>query len=311
MKHKMLVVTILVYILCLIFVILGYNRYQTYKLSLNKVVNLVFTTDKNYKDYLMVTLNSAVKNKAEDSIYNINILCVDLSPKEMAKYQKYNMKNVNIKTIPLKVATLNGVGDFEVKNDVTRADLFKFYMPDLFPDLDKILYIDVDTIILKDLRELYNTNLGNKYIGVVNKTVRDKRTIPLPFGHALVGPVRAYNCGVILYNLKLWRKHNITQKLINEKNKDTERELMTQNAFNIVITQRHIKKLSPIYNYNSSWTSIQFVLNEFKKVYKPYLKNINTIDELFDNTVILHYAGDYKPWNNNEVFHGEVWKQYK
>ena len=265
MKKKLLITLgILAVIAVLIFQ--AYDKYCSYKLNQNKIVNIVFNTDKNYKDYLMVTLNSAIQNKAKDSIYKINILCVDLSQKDMDKYKKYNSENVEIRTIPLKVDTIKDVGNYTVKNAVTRADLFKFYMPELFPELDKILYIDVDTVILGDLRELYNTNLGNKYLGAVNKSVKDIRIITLPNGHTLEGPVRAYNCGVLLYNLKQWRKHNLTQKLIEEKNRDKDRELMTQNAFNIVITQRHIKKLSPIYNYNAPWSSIQFVLNEFRKI---------------------------------------------
>ena len=80
---------------------------------------------------------------------------------------------------------------------------------------------------------------------------------------------------------------------------------------NIVITQRYIKKLSPIYNYNAPWSSIQFVLNEFRKIYKPYLKNIHSIEELYEHAVILHYAGDGKPWLEYEVEHGDVWNKYK
>ena len=44
------------------------------KIVFSKTVNIVFTTDTKYKEYLKVAIKSAIVNKNKDSVYNIIIL---------------------------------------------------------------------------------------------------------------------------------------------------------------------------------------------------------------------------------------------
>lgn len=277
-----------------------------------KPINIVFTTDINYKNYLKTTINSAVKNKNKDSVYNINIIGVDLNNEQLKVFKSFESDNVHINLMPLPLNMLNGIGMYKIDYHVTRADLFKFLMPDLFPNLDKILYIDVDTVILKDLSDLYNTNIGNKYIGVVHKSdsvfIWEKR-----LWYWVHKPYYEYNCGVILYNLKQWRKKNLKNLLIENKNTDQYKGLMSQYTFNNVITKENVFYLSPIYNVLIQWDKELFERNNFKKAYKPYLNKINSIDELYENAVIIHYADKIKPWDaeGKKIHYVDLWEKYR
>ena len=282
---------------------------DTKKHDLNKIVNIVFTTDVNYKNYLKTTIRSAVANKNEDSVYNINILCVDLSEIDCNAYKKFENKNVNINLVPVKLDSIKDVGNYEIEYRVTRADLFKFFMPDLFPDLDKILYIDVDTAIVKDLTELYNTDLKDKFIAVVNKPIKDYKTI-LFRGKFYQKKVRKYNCGVILYNLNLWRKYGISEKLVHEKNIDEERELMTQNIFNKVLSQDKIVKLAPVYNVMIQWNDAMFKRYFSVFAYFPYcVMHSCRFENLLDNAVIIHYLDREKAWEKRNDL-SDYWLKY-
>lgn len=276
----------------------------------NKEVNMVFTTDVNYKDYLKVTLNSAIKNKNEETVYNIYILSVEMNEKQTQDFKKFNSDKVHIFIKPLKLDSIKDVGNFSVKYHVTRADLFKFFMPDIFPELDKILYIDVDTVIQKDLLEIYNVNLGDKYIGAVYKC-SPKYSWKKILGHWYTRKKYNYNCGVILYNLKKWREDNITKELIKAKNKDKIRKLMTQTAFNDVLSGDKVYHLPPYYNYLTQWNNEMFKIYDFKKLYRPYLRKINSADELYKRAVIIHYADSHKPWRNKKAPHLNDWLKYK
>lgn len=260
-------------------------------------VNIVFTTDNNYKEPLKTALYSLIKNKNPDTVYNINILCVDFETKDLSIYDKYNSKTVHIKSIPLKLSDISDVGDYDVNFHVTRADLFKFFMPQIFPELDKILYLDVDILVLGDLSDLYNTDLKNKYIAAVHNS----------------NSKQSYNCGVLLYNLKQWRRHNLTNKLIKSKNKDELRTLMTQNAFNDVIKPNKIYYLPHVYNV---WA------NADESAFEYYIKDsfnfenteIKTVDDYLKSAVILHYYVNKKPWHDYWNFfenkYVNLWKKY-
>ena len=283
---------------------------NTKKTDSNKTVNVVFTTDVNYKNYLKTTLRSAIASKNPDSVYNINILCVDLSKKDCNEYKKFEAKNVNINLVPVNLDSIKDVGNYEIEYRVTRADLFKFFMPDLFPDLDKILYIDVDTAIVKDLTDLYNTDLKDKFIAVVNKPIEDYDTI-LIRGKFYPKKVRKYNCGVILYNLNLWRKYGISKKLVHKKNIDEERELMTQNIFNNVLPQNKIVKLAPIYNVMIQWYDVAMYKRYFSVfAYFPYcVLHSCRFEKLLDNAVIIHYLDREKAWERRNDL-SNYWLKY-
>ena len=280
----------------------------------NKIVNIVFTTDVNYKDYLKTTIRSAIANKNKDSVYNINIVCVDLPKSEEDKFKKFESKNVHINPVSVSLQDIKDVGNYEVSYFVTRADLFKFFMPELFPKLDKILYIDVDVAIMKDLTDLYNTDLKDKFIGVVNKPIMeysaDGYTI---FGKYFPKRERHYNCGVMLFNLKLWRENDITQALVNEKNEKKETDLMTQYVFNAVLPQSKIKALAPINNVFTQWDDVMFKKYQFWFTYFPYcITGVKcNFDNLIKDAVIIHYLDAQKPWKFRKNHTSKYWLKYE
>ncbi len=273
-------------------------------------VNIVFTTDNAYKNYLKVALKSAFLNKNPESKYNITIFAVDVDKQTEKEFKTFENKNFVINIKPLEISKLNDIGNFPVSNHVSRADLYKFFMPDLLPDYDKVLYLDSDIIILGDLLNLYNTNINRYYLAAVSKATADSKRYNLGQDFVLFQRWYNYNCGVMVLNLKKMRKDNIKEKLIESKNADMMRMLMTQTAFNEVIPIAKIKKLSPIYNFITYWTDTDFYMNDFRYIYRPYLDDINSYEQLKDSAVIVHFAGQNKPWCTMDIPYSDKWWEY-
>ena len=205
MKRVWVVLLLIFIIAIIIFSVNFFNLKQNEKILVqNKTAKIVFTTDKTYQDYLKVTIKSAIENKNADSIYDISILSVDLSTEEMQYFKNMSAKNVVISTIPLEVSSLK-VGNFPIANKrVSRADLFKFFMPEIFEDCDRILYIDSDTLILGDLLDLYNTNMHGKCLGAVIKYVPKYSWIKIIPRIWYVKSVKYdYNCDYDIWDLIL------------------------------------------------------------------------------------------------------------
>ena len=60
------------------------------------------------------------------------------------------------------------------------------------------------------------------------------------------------------------------------------------------------------------WRPEDFKACEFKKTYAPFLEEINSMEEIWTNSVIIHYAGKKKPWNVEDInFHDEWWQYAK
>ena len=73
-------------------------------------------------------------------------------------------------------------------------------LPMMFPDLDRIIYLDSDVLVLKDLLEMYNLPFNDNY--VLGYPSHDAKYID-----KLADNVKAYvNGGVLLFNIKKLEK---------------------------------------------------------------------------------------------------------
>ena len=265
----------------------------------DKTSNIVFSVDKKYKEYLKVAIKSAIVNKNKDSYYNIYILCVDLSKKDRDSFKVFESDKVKINTVELKLGMLKNVGNYKIlgRSHVSRTDLFKFFIPKIFKDLDRILYIDSDTLILKDLSKIYNYSLENKLIGAVQELHDNKKT----FG---------FNCGVILYNIKNCNKENITEKLIEAKNKDKTRIYVTQSFFREIIKENEVAKMPFEFNRFSSTTQKEFKELNYKELFYSNNKKINSLEDADKNTIIIHFLAYKKPWQYDKINFANLWWEY-
>ena len=119
--------------------------------------------------------------------------------------------------------------------------LIRAAMPKIFPDLDSILSIDADTIILEDISELFDIDLGWNYFAAVREPYLSTQR---PY----------YNTGVCLLNLKLIRGTGMDDVLIRALNTDTFR-YVSQDAMNYFCDA--VMDLPSEYN-QSMFTSFSF-----------------------------------------------------
>ncbi|AIR09843.1 Putative bifunctional glycosyl transferase, family 8 [Ligilactobacillus salivarius] len=87
-------------------------------------------------------------------------------------------------------------------------------LPELLPDVKRILYLDVDMLILDSLGELYRTDLGNNILGVVRDFpfTNDKSS----WSYFLLGEFgnRYFNSGMLLMDLVAMRENNIVSRFM-------------------------------------------------------------------------------------------------
>ena len=133
---------------------------------MNEVV-IAYITDDNYIMPTIVSITSAIMNKKESSIYKIFIIGVSINNENKKIIEEFISKNINDK-IYLNILHFNQHYNFDDSHPyVTSAAIFKFDIANILSDYDKVLYIDCDTIILKDLTELFEINLNDYYVAVV------------------------------------------------------------------------------------------------------------------------------------------------
>ena len=139
----------------------------------------------------------------------------------------------------------------------TYTCLLPLALPDIFPDESRVLRMDDDTIIEKDIGPLLDMDLGDNYAAMVEEPVRGK----FPFHY--------YNAGVCLMNLDKFRETGIWRKMVDLAN-TTLLTAVDQDALN-VFCQGEIVKVGPEWNMAEH------------------------ITEHHDDPYILHFAGCLRP----------------
>lgn len=95
-----------------------------------------------------------------------------------------------------------------------------FYLPDIFPALNKIVIFDHDVVVQQDLSGLWNANMKENVIGAVGtcqegKTPFHRIDTFINFSDPLIGESFDVNTctwafGMNLFDLQQWRRHNLT-----------------------------------------------------------------------------------------------------
>ena len=66
---------------------------------------------------------------------------------------------------------------------------YRIFLPELLPDVDRVLYLDVDTLAVDSLEPLWATDLGDAPGGAVtNVFMQDRDSRPRPEALGLPGP---------------------------------------------------------------------------------------------------------------------------
>ena len=190
--------------LCFIFIIfiIIMTYYINFSKNLNNKKNIIpiaFSADNNYIYPLIVLLTSILFNSEKSTNYRFYIMIpYSFYSKNKRKilYLSRKYTNCKIKFYNLGKKYLN----WSHKKHYSQTVYYRLLLPNLIKDLDKIIYLDCDTIVHKDLREFYNLKMKDKYyMGFPAHEI----------SYLVINGTRNFiNSGVILINLKQLRKIN-------------------------------------------------------------------------------------------------------
>ena len=104
-----------------------------------------------------VMLNSNNRNKYEFYIMHPPDLLIENKNELKSLENKYNRCIINLLDMGNKYAKA------KLDQRITTPTYYRLSLPDLLPNMNKIIWIDGDTITFKDLKELYDIDMNNYY----------------------------------------------------------------------------------------------------------------------------------------------------
>ena len=271
-------------------------------------IPIVFASDQNYLKYTYIAMLSALENKNTNTFYDFYILIPKVFDKEtMLLFESLSDKYKNCKINFIEMGA-EFLGKKMQISHITSPTYYRLKLAEILPQYERAIYMDSDVIVLKDLSEYFNLDLGKNYIAGVkaagyilnpdgNKKLCEKLGIKDIYQYI--------NAGVTLWNLEQIRQDNIQEKLI--KLSENDYSSMDQDIINIAFYDNilHIPyKYNVMTKYKTSYLDNPDKLPEFFNLYGK-----ENMEEALKSPVIIHYADKAKPWNS-EVWLGEYWLKY-
>jgi len=255
-------------------------------MNTNNIIPIFFATDDNYAPLLHVAIQSIVSQASKLYNYNIHVLCENLNDKNKKLFDHYKSDNVNIIINDLTDSIGDKAEKMHTRDYYSRTTYFRVYIPNMFPQYKKALYLDCDICLNGDISELYNTDLGDNFVGAITCETCDTSPIFTAYVDSFLGLKlpHYFNAGILVMNLDAMRKINLEDRFFDLMSKVTFELIQDQDYLNVLCEGR-VKFLPIIWN----------------KTARPVITH--NLDEI----KLVHFNLSYRPWRYDNVVFEELW----
>ncbi|MBZ9670876.1 glycosyltransferase family 8 protein [Mesorhizobium sp. B2-1-8] len=181
-------------------------------------------------------------------------------------------------------ADCDRISNLPTRGKLTAAAYARLLIPEILPDCDKAIYLDADTLVVSDLRDLWSVDLGDNLVaGVVDGFVEQEELDD-------VGLVRDeyINSGVLAINLDAWRREGIADRIFAKAKETVSSRYLDQTVLNSVSRGR-----------------VHYLAREWNFFSERYVQSERRLPK------VIHYAGSAKPWRYKRVPFAEVFNSYR
>lgn len=259
---------------------------------MNREIPIFFTIDDSYAPFLAVALNSAIKNSDLQRGYKAIVLYQDLGADNISRLQALQTENFKIELMPIR-ANMEALDD-RMSNRLrcdyfTLTIYFRLFIPSMFPQYDKGIYIDSDVVLTDDIAKLFDIDIGENYIGACNDlSIADIPPLVAYTEKAVGVNAKEYiNSGVLLMNLKKMRDDDL------------------EGHFLALLNKYHFDSIAPDQDYLNAMCNGKIYYLEEKWDTMP-----NDAKPMLTETSLIHYNLFSKPWCYDGIQYEEQFWNY-
>lgn len=268
---------------------------------------VAYAADAGYAVPMSVSIVSLLENKLSDTFYDIFVLVSNEFPEQMKIDMEKTLEGYESCHITFVTIDTSKFEQIHIYTKHLRKEaFFRLVMPNVFPYIDKMMYLDGDTIVCKDISELLTRNLDNYYVmGIkaaafmVGDRFEKRKTDELE----LPSMKQYINSGVMMMNLARMRNDNLGDRmlaLMKHNYHQEDQDVINKACYGNI---RHI----PL-KYNAMIKYLAPDARDKAKGKLVYAKD--ELKEAFSDPVIVHFANKEKPWSDFDSFWADKWFFY-
>jgi lipopolysaccharide biosynthesis glycosyltransferase len=250
------------------------------------IIPIFFAVDDNYAPYLAVAMRSLIDNASPDYQYNIHILIDKLNEFNTTVLCGMATENIRVETVNV-TNKLDSLGDMlHLRDYYTKTTYYRFFIPALFPQYERGLYLDCDIVVKGDISQLYNVALGDNILAAAPEEVMLMVDVFGTYVEAVLEVPRNeyFSAGILVMNLEKMRHVALEEQFVDILGRRTFRVTQDQDYLNVLCRGDFLM-------LDSGW-------NKTACYNAPVDTPVN----------IIHYKINWKPWHYRGVrFEDDFW----
>lgn len=255
----------------------------------NKTIPVFFACDENFVKFTAVTIKSLIANASKEFSYDIHILCTKISEEKKRKAQELASEGFKIYFDDVTDYLKSISYRLPIRDYYSKTTYYRLFISEMFPEMDKAVYLDSDMIVLGDISELYSHDIGENYVGACNEQAMVQTDVYGTYVEQCIGLDRNkyFNAGMLLLNCMQFRKQKILDQFIRLLHEYSFAVTQDEDYLNLICKDK-------VFWIENSW-------------------NVETYGEIkysAETAKIIHYLMVGKPWHFADVPFGEIFWSY-
>lgn len=255
----------------------------------NKIIPIFFACDDNFVKYTMVSMRSIMDNASRDYKYVVHILNTNICDEMKKAVMDMTEENFEIRFEDV-TGYLTSISDkLPLRDYYSKTTYFRMFIAEMFPEYEKAIYIDSDTIVNGDISELYLHDLKDNYVGAANEQVMIQENVYGEYVEKVLGIDRYhyFNAGLLLINCEQFRKNHVLDQFVD-----------LLHTYNFVVTQDE-DYLNLICKDRVLWLEQPWNTEVFGEIAYPE-----------SEFKMIHYIMVSKPWHYEGAKYSEHFWRY-
>lgn len=287
------------------------------------MIRVVYCFDGNLAKHSCVVVSSLLQSKRGKDIH-YEIICICTKEAIWVK----NLLNDIIQTADPQskltfISVQNAYDNAHETRGITSATYMRFMLPSLLPNMDKVIYMDVDFVVNGNLKELWDLDMDHTLFAGVKADVNIQSEWEWVSNHNRYWKMlenwkgRYINAGILIMNLDLIRKSHMVEiwdELVKEKFYYQDQDIIniTCQGYKMeydeeqgkIVCKSLIQWLPLKYNFMTFMNEVKL-----EKFVNEGIYTKEEVKEAAEEPIGIHYAG-VKPWMDITVKFADVWWKY-
>ena len=252
-------------------------------------IQIFYACDDGFVKFTIVSLFSMMQNASREHQYHIHVLHTNIEPETEKR-----MLAMADECFEISFDNVSGYLDdlcerLPLRDYYSNTTYYRMFIAEMFPEIDKAIYIDSDTIVQGDISEMYATDIKDYDVAACHEQAMVQEDVYGTYVEKCLGldRNRFFNAGIMLINCKSFRENNILERFVKLLGVYDCRVTQDEDYLNILCADRVL--------------------------FLPQTWNSEVFGEMIDspeNCKIIHYIMVAKPWHFADCRLGDIFWRY-